>query len=168
MSFQLAHLRSQSMAHVNERPVAEEEAFQRGALLVEDDYGEYAEATADDYGSVGAIDGIALARYGVDGTLPYEGTPSFDILGGFGFIPGNMQAIQVVHGDRGLMFSAEYVGTLPTTVGGSYGVVRDTDGRWKVDFASDAAVVRLESLAWTQDPINKNRVVVSFLDAEEV
>ena len=165
MSFQLAHLKSQSMPHVEEKDGAEDEAFYNGALLVETGGGEYAEI-ADPF-TVGQIDGVALHRYGVDRTDPYAGTPSFDITGGIGINPGRVLAIQLGQGDRNLLFSAQYVGTLPEQTGGSYGVIRDTDGRWKVNFANTTnGVVRLESLAWTEDPINKGRVIVSFLEAE--
>jgi hypothetical protein len=162
MSFQLYNLQSARIPLVIEHPVAEDEAFHAGALLSVVD-GEFVEVTDP---VAEAIEGIALARYGIDGTVPYVGTPSFDITGGLGMNPGQMQALSVTLGNREKLYSAEYVGTLPTAIGGSYGVVRDTDGRWRVDFAETTdVVVRLESLAWTQDPISKNRVVVSFLAA---
>jgi len=168
MSFQLYNLRSQSMAKVIERDVADDESFFKGALLIENGAGDFEEVDNGDYAYSGPIDGIALARYGTDGTVPYEGTPSFDITGGFGMNPGRMQAIQLGQGNRELLFSALYVGDLPAGIGGSYGVIRDTDGRWKVNFAdTSATVVRLEDLRWTADPINKNRVVVSFLAVDE-
>jgi hypothetical protein len=169
MSFQLYHLVGARMALVKERPVADDQQFREGALLVENVDGEYEEvegAGGGEYPYEGPIDAIALARYGVDGLVPYEGTPSFDILGGLGFIPGNMQGIVVDQGNRERWFSAEYEGALPTVTGGTFGVVRGADMRWRVNFDDTASsVVRLESLAWTQDPINKNRVVVSFVEA---
>jgi len=167
MSFQLYHLVGARMALVKERPVADDESFFRGAPLAENVSGEFEEVAVGDYGP-GAIEAIALARYGTDGTVPYAGTPSFDITGGFGMNPGQMQAVVVTPGDRSLWFSAQYVGTLPAVTGGLFGIERSADGQWRVDFDNTAdEVVRLESLAWTQDPINKNRVIVSFAAAAE-
>jgi hypothetical protein len=164
MSFQLYHLQSARMALVQEADVADGEAFYRGAPLVLNGTGEFEEVDGGEYPYEGPIDAIALARYNQDRTEMYDGAPSFDLTGGLGMNPGRMQGIVVVQGDRKLWFSAEYVGTLPTVVGGSYGIVRGADERWRVDFdETTAVVVRLESLAWTQDPINKQRVVVSFL-----
>jgi hypothetical protein len=165
MGFLVARLRSQSVPLVKNLEVAEGEAFHKGALLIENEYGEWQEVASDAYDKYqGPIDGTALCRYGIDGTVPYDGAPSFDILGGFGFPPGNVPAAVVVQGDREKWWDAEYVGTLPTVVGGSYGVIRGSDGKWRVDFAdTTTAVVRLESLVWSDDPLNKNRVVVSFL-----
>jgi hypothetical protein len=57
------------------------------------------------------------------------------------------------------------VGTLPAADGASYGVVRDTDGRWKVDFADTTnLVVRLVGRR-TDAPENVRKVEVVFLPA---
>lgn len=166
MSFQLYHLVGARMALVKERPVLTGETFFRGAPLVEDGSGNFVEVDGGVYPYAGVIDVIALARHGVDQTVPYAGTPSFDITGGLGMNPGQMQGVVVTQGDRSLWFSAQYVGTLPTVTGGLFGIVRGADGQWRVDFANVLdEVVTLESLAWTQDPINKNRVIVSFAPA---
>lgn len=168
MSFQLYHLTGARMALVREADVADDQAFFRGAPLVINGSGQFEEADGGDYAYNGPIDAIALARYGVDRTVPYEGTPSFDITGGFGMNPGRMQGVVVVRGDRRQWFSAEYEGALPAVIGGVFGIIRSADNVWRVDFDNtDDEVVRVESLAWTQDPINKRRVVVSFVAEPE-
>jgi hypothetical protein len=168
-SFQLAHLQSQSIPRVIEHEVAAEQQFLRGAPLAFDNAGKFIEATPDEYGAFDSIVAIALTRYGVDGLVPFEGTPSFDILGGMGFPPGRMQGIAAPQGNPALIFSAPFLGTVPSQVGGSYGIVRGDDMVWRVNFNdTDNATVRLESIDWNQDPINKARVNVSFLPAEGV
>lgn len=169
MSFQVANLESQSVPLIKELPVADGQSFVKGALLVESS-GEWVEVSEDDYeeyGDVGLIEGVALHRYGVEGLVPFEGTPGFDITGGIGINPGRCLAAVVRQGDRTRLWSAEYVGTLPEVTGGTYGVVRGADLKWRVDFDSAGSVVLLESLAWTQDPLNKNRVIVSFVAVAE-
>lgn len=162
MSFAAAHLRAQSVPMIRTLRVAEDESFFKGALGVANEYGEFEEL--DEYGlSAGDVEYIALSRFGKDGTVQYEGTPSFDILGGFGFPPGEIPCLVVSPGNRKDFYDAFYVGTLPEVIGGVYGVVLDTDGQWKVNFAdTNGGIVRLESLELAQHPLNKGRVVVTF------
>ena len=49
----------------------------------------------------------------------------------------------------------------------AYGVTKDADGLWKVDFAKTGltARVKLISKEWTEAPLNRNRVEVVFLAA---
>lgn len=162
MSLQLFNLKGARIPDVSEADVADEQAFHKGALLVLNEYGELQEFSQDVY-TDGVVEGIALARFGIDGTVPYLGSPSFDILGGFGFPPGRMQYFRNPH-QEGLFFSAEFEGTLPANAGGSYELIRSTDGKWRVNFAATTnAMVKLESIDWTAEPIGKNRVVISFL-----
>lgn len=152
MSFITARLRSSMTPRIREKPVAAAQDFRRGAPLVMDANGAWAEAAADP----AAIGAFAESDYGVD-------------TGGFGghgrkeFPPGFMQGS--LAGDQS--FSAEYVGALPAAAGGTYGLTRGADGVWRVDFAKTAASARLklESIDWTAAPLNRNRVLVSVLAA---
>jgi len=103
-----------------ERPLASGYAEEQGALLVVNGSGEYAACGADPP----LIAAVANTPGGTD-------TAGFNILGHKEFPPGYMQGINVANGR---MFRARYAGTLPAADGGQYGVVRDTDGLWKVDF----------------------------------
>lgn len=150
MSFITARLHGTKVPPVRELVVASGQAFSKGALLIRDANGAWAECGADP----AVVGAVAESDFGVDAS-------GFSRLGRSEFPPGFMQATKV-QGEQS--FHAEYVGVLPAAAGGSYGVVRDTDGRWKVDFADVVnQVVRLVNLEWTQDPINKNRVEVVFL-----
>lgn len=150
MSFVLAHLNSTKVPRAVEKPVAAGADFSRGALLLVDANGAYAECGADP----AAIAAVAESDYGVDAS-------GFNPVGKKEFPPGYMQGMSV---QNETVFHAEYVGTLPAAEGGSYGVVRDTDGRWKVDFSDTVNTrVRLVNLSWTEAPLNKRRVLVTFL-----
>ena len=152
MSFQLAHLEGGGMPRTLEKAVAAAQAFEGGALLLMDANGQWAECGADP----AAIAAVAITGYGPD-------TTGFVRTGKKEFPPGYMQGISVANEK---LFSAEYVGALPAADGGVFGVGRDTDGRWKVDFAETTATrVKLVNRSWTQAPLNKNRVVVAFLQA---
>jgi hypothetical protein len=164
MSFSAAHLRAQSVPLIKTIPVAADESFFKGALGTENEYGEFEEL--DDYGlGAGEVEYVALMRYGVDTLEPYEGAPSFDILGGLGMPPGFIQVLVVTPGNRKDFYDALFVGDLPEVTGGTYGVVRDTDNRWKVDFDNTTdGIVRLESIEWAQAPLGKGRVVLTFVE----
>lgn len=150
MSFQLAHLDGARVPRTVEKPVAAGASFARGALLLVDANGAYAECGADP----AAVAAVSNSDYGSDAS-------GFNPTGRMEFPPGFMQGTSV-QGEH--VFSAEYVGTLPAAGGGSYGVVKDTDGRWKVDFGETTNTrVKLVNLGWTRSPLNKNRVLVSFL-----
>lgn len=152
MSFVLARLKSSHTAPVRELVVADGEDFSRGALLLVDANGAYAEVAA----APTAIAAVAESDFGAD-------TGGFGGHGRSEFPPGMMQGTKV---QDEVEFSAEYVGTLPAAIGGSYGVVRGADGQWRVNFDDIAApVVKLTNLSWTEAPLNKNRVLVTFLPA---
>lgn len=150
MSFIVARLHGTKVPPVKELPVAAGAAFETGALLIRDANGAWAECGADP----AVVGAVAESGFGAD-------TSGFAHLGRKEFPTGFMQATKV-QGEQ--HFHAEYVGTLPAAAGGAYGVVRDTDSRWKVDFADTTnQVVRLVNIEWTQAPLNKNRVEVVFL-----
>lgn len=151
MSFQLAHPYGRSVPRVIEKPLAAAQTFNAGALLLADASDNFAECGADP-ASIGAV---ALSGAGSD-------TSGFNIFGKKEFPPGKMQAVPL---KTDLPFTAKYVGTLPAANGGSYGVVRDTDSDWKVDFAETVATrVKLVDRR-TTSPENIARVVVEFLAA---
>lgn len=151
MSFIVARGKQQSVPEVRELAVASGAAFEKGALLVQDANGDWAECGADP----AAIAAVAESAYGTDS----------DGYGGHGkkeFPPGKMQGT-LVQGE--VRFKAAYVGTLPAANGGSYGVVRDTDNKWKVDFAETVATrVKLVN-RFTNAPENQALVEVVFLAA---
>lgn len=150
MSFQLAHLKGAHVPRTVQHSLADGQDFEKGALLLVDANGQYAEVGANP----SAIAAIALSGAGPDDS-------GFNRLGTKGFPPGYTQGVAVADET---VFSARYVGTLPAAAGGSYGVVRDTDGQWKVNFADTAnAVVKLVNTEWTESPLNKPRVLVTFL-----
>lgn len=138
------------VGRVVERDIAASQAWNVGALLLVDSNGAFAECGADP----AAIAAVALAPTGAD-------TSGFNILGQKAFPPGKMQAATI----KGRHFTAKYVGSLPAADGGLYGVVRDTDGLWKVDF-SETTATRLKLVGRrTTSPENIARVIVEFLDA---
>jgi hypothetical protein len=151
MSFIVARLKSGHTPETRELNVAAGAAFSQGALLLKDANGDWAECGADP----ASIAAVALSDYGADtGGYGSHGTKEFP--------PGRMQATLVADEQP---FHAEYVGTLPAADGGSYGVVRDADGRWKVDFAETVNTrVKLVN-RYTNSPENRNRVEVKFLAA---
>src|SRR5688500_14218353 len=116
-----ARLRSGHTPVIREKDVAAGADFLKGALLLMDATGKWAECGADP----AAIAAVSESGFGVDST-------GFVRTGKREFPPGRCQATLVANEQE---FHAEYVGTLPAADGGSYGVVRDTDSRWKVDFA---------------------------------
>jgi hypothetical protein len=151
MSFILARAKSQSIPRVRELALASGAAGLRGALMVRDANGAWAECGADP----AAIGGIAESDFGA-ATGVGAGTGKLE------FPPGRMQCTLV---QDEVVFRARYVGTLPAADGGSYGVVRDTDGLWKVDF-SDTTATRVKLVSrLTDSPLNVPEVLVVFLAA---
>jgi hypothetical protein len=74
-------------------------------------------------------------------------------------------ALQVVSPKPDVLFRAKYVGSLPAADGGSYGVVKDSDGFWKVDF-TDTTATRVKLVGrLTNAPENVPEVLVTFLAA---
>lgn len=150
MSFKLANPDGQTAPPIVERNLATGSAFPQGSLLLVNGSGEYAECGADP----ASIAAVAATPCGAD-------TSGFNILGRKEFPSGRMQGINVT----GQVFRARYVGTLPAADGGSYGVVKDTDDAWKVDFAETVATrVKLVGRL-TNSPENQPEVLVEFLPA---
>lgn len=150
MSFRLANLEDAHIPPAVEKDLATGEDFLLGALLIVNASDEYAEAGADP----AAVAAVALSGAGTESD-PFRRPTNRE------FPPGKMQAIPV-QGER--KFRSFYVGTLPSEAGGEYGVVRDTDEKWKVDFnETTTTVVKLQSIKPTEEPLNQNEVVVTFL-----
>lgn len=125
MSFKLARAKSQSIPRVKEKALAAGAAFKNGTLMLVNASDEYAECGADP-----AL--IAAVSQSGAGTSTEIGNR----LGKEEFPPGRMQGIGV---QDEVEFRSRYVGALPAAVGGSYGVIKDADGFWKVDFNEVAA-----------------------------
>ena len=151
--FILARAKSQSIPRGRELNAAAGLSVNVGALVVLDASFNVAECGADPV----SIAGVTEGEYGTS-TNPLYGT-----LGARGFPPGKI-VITAVQDE--VVFHASYVGTLPAANGASYGVVKDADGDWKVDFTDTTATrVKLLQREWTQSPLNVPRVLVSFLAA---
>ena len=150
MSFMLAEPFEDGVGRTIERPQAAGSSYLQGALLLVDANGAYAECGADPV----AIAAVSASDAGTD-------TSGFNTFGVKGFPPGKMQGYTI----KNKTFSALYVGTLPAADGGVYGVVRDTDSKWKVDFTDTTATrVKLVNRR-TNSPENLPRVLVRFIDA---
>ena len=154
MSFRLERARANGgLPVVRERPVASGEAWTDGALLTVNSNGEYAEV-ADSDPALATIAAVAKHPVGT-GSAPFAPTGTLE------FPPGRAQAFQL---DDEITFTASYLGTLPATAGGSYGVGKNAAGQWCVDFADTTNTrVRLIDIDWTRSPLNVPRVVVKFL-----
>lgn len=139
-----------SIPSIVEKALAAAYAEDQGALLVVNGSGQFAACGADPP----LIAAVSLTPGGTD-------TSGFNILGSKEFPPGYMQGIAV----RDQLFRAPYVGTLPAADGGQYGVIRDTDDVWKVDFDEVAAVAVTLVGRLTNDPEDVPEVLVRFLDA---
>lgn len=151
MSFRLAGAQSQSIPRTVERALAAGYAEEKGALLLINGSGQYAPCGADP----ALIAAVAESGGGAD-------TSGFNILGRKEFPSGFMQAISV---DEHLTFRAKYIGALPAADGAAYGVIRDSDGIWKVDF-NDTVATRLKLVGrLTDSPENVPEVLVQFLPA---
>jgi hypothetical protein len=151
MSFILARAKSRSIPRVRDKALAAGAAFELGALLLVNASDEFAECGADP----ASIAAVAESGAGASTEIGAH-------LGKKEFPPGRMQGTWV--GDD-VEFRARYVGTLPGAAGGAYGVVRDTDSKWKVDFAEtvNTRVRFVRSLA--ASPENVPEVIVTFLAA---
>ncbi len=151
MSFFTANPEGVAVPYIVQRAIAASQAWNKGALLVLDSDGAFAECGADPE----QVCAVALGPTGSD-------TSGFNILGQKAFPPGYMQAEPVQGRKR---FCAKYTGTLPAADGGEYGVVRDTDGLWKVDFAETTTTVVTLVDRRTASPENVALVVVEFLES---
>lgn len=151
MSFKVARAKSQSIPRVRERPLAAGASFPLGSLLLVNASGEYAECGADP----AAIAAVSESGAGVDASIGSH-------FGRVEFPPGKMQGTAV---QDEVVFRARYVGALPAADGGLYGVVKDADGLWKVDFG-ETVNTRLKLVGrLTDSPENVPEVLVSFLAA---
>lgn len=151
MSFQLAHPVGTAVPRIVQKPLAGGYAALEGALVLADASDNWAECGADP----AAIGGVALSAGGTD-------TSGFVRFGKKEFPPGYMQAIIW---DPLYVFSARYIGGLPAANGASYGVVKDSDSYWKVDF-TDTTATRVTLVdRRTNSPENIARVLVRPLVA---
>lgn len=150
MSFKLAQVPSgMSVPRLVEKALATA-TLSQGALLVENGSGQYAECGADP----ASICAVAATPAGTD-------TSGFNVLAKKEFPAGYMQGIYVAD----CVFRAKYVGTLPAADGGAYGVVKDSDLDWKVDF-TDTTATRVKLVGrLTNSPENLPEVLVRFLAA---
>lgn len=150
MTFVLAETQDTAVPRVIERSQAAGSAYLRGSLLLINASNEFAECGADP----AVICAVSESGAGADAS-------GYNPLAVKGFPPGKMQGTVV----KGQTFRARYVGTLPAADGGSYGVVKDSDGKWKVDFA-EVVNTRLKLVGrLTNSPENQPEVLVRFLDA---
>jgi hypothetical protein len=150
MSFQLAHPDGLRVPRTVEKNLAAAQAFNAGALLLADASDNFAECGADP----ASIAVVAVSGAGTD-------TSGFVRFAKKEFPPGKMQGIALT----GVVFSAKYIGGLPAANGANYGVVRDSDLDWKVDF-TETVNPRLKLVdRRTNSPENIARVLVIFLTA---
>jgi hypothetical protein len=134
-----------------ERDIVPAAAYLQGALLLVNGSNQFAECGANP----ASIAAIACSDVGPD-------TTGFNRLGNKNFPPGRVQGIRIT---RERLFRSLYVGTLPGVDGGSYGVVKDSDSKWKVNFA-DTTNLRVKLVGRrTNSPENLPQVVVIFLAA---
>lgn len=151
--FHLAHPDGTDVPRIEERVLASGEEGLGGNLMLVDASNQYAECGADP----ASIYGVAATGFGASPAT------DFNILGTKEFPPGKLQVIKA----KGQTFHAPFVGTLPANPGGSFGVIKDTDDQWKVDF-DETVATRVHYLG----PINDDpsaatprRVRVIFLEA---
>lgn len=150
MSFIPATSFAQSVPRTIERGIATGYAGNKGALLVLNGSNEFAECGADPT----AVAGVAVGAGGAD-------TDGFNITGRKEFPALKLQAYWPGNGQ---LFLARYVGTLGTP-GTQYGVVRDTDGLWKVDFAETTTDVVMFHKSLNVSPESQPLVLVSFVQS---
>lgn len=150
MSFKLASNPTDSTVPIVERDLPASTTFTQGSLLVVNGSGQYAECGADP----ASIAAVAATPAGV--------TAGFTTLTRQEFPPNKMQGINV---GNEAVFRANYIGTLPAADGGVYGVVRDSDLKWKVDF-TDTTNTRVKLVGrLTNSPENQPEVLVKFIAA---
>ena len=152
MSFQLAYPKGVAVPRIIEKALAAAQAFEVGALLVADASDNWAECGPDP----ASIAAVACSPAGPDAT-------GFNVLGRREFPSGRVQAITL---SAEVPLSCKYVGSLPAANGGSYGVVKDTDGFWKLDFSETTAAQFKLVDRRTNSPENIGRVIVIPLVAK--
>ena len=153
MSFRPATLENQSIPNPVELALAAGEDFEAGALLLVDGSGDFAECGADP----ATIAAVSLTGAG---TEPGD----FRMVSNREFPPGVIQGIPLLEGRR---FSAEFLGSLPSQIGGLFGVAEDSDGQWKVDFGETVNTrCTLVGIDQGEGPLpGPSRVIVTFLEA---
>ncbi len=155
MSF---HVKPDSMMtpECQERSIYTGSSWELGALLYVDvPTGTWRECGADPTIVQGVAECAAGAGVITSGAL----TP----LGVREFPPGKMQATLVKPNTK---FLALYSGTLPAQAGDKYGVVRDANGVWRVDFSDTTNDVVLLVRIFNTDPLAFEYVEVTFITAE--
>lgn len=151
MSFKLARAKSQGIPRVKERALVAGSAFKIGALLLINGANEYAECGADP----ASIAAVSQSGAGAS-------TETGNRTGKEEFPPGFMQGILV---QDEVEFRSKYVGALPGAIGGSYGVIKDADGFWKVDFNETVATRVKYIRSYATSPENLPEVGSIFLAA---
>ncbi len=153
MSFRLEqNLANGWIPVVRQRALVPGSAGRKGHLLTQTAAGQFAEVVDPDP-ALATIAAVALSDWG-------PGAGSLFPLGTREFPPGFMQAY-IIQDD--VPFLAQYVGALPATEGGTYGVVRHA-GLWKVDFTDTVATrVRLVDLRTAIAPTARPEIGVVFL-----
>lgn len=151
MSFKLARAKSQSIPRTKTKALAAGSAFKIGALLLVNGNDEYAECGADPASIAAVSESGAGASTEIGNRFGKEEFP-----------PGFMQGTAV---QDEVEFRARYIGALPANAGGVYGVVKDADGFWKVDFTDVVNTrVKLQRIL-AVSPENLPEVIVTFIAA---
>lgn len=146
--FQLAQVPAgPAVPRIIEKEVATS-SLTKGALLIVNADGKYEECGADP----AAVAAVGATAFGADSS-------GFNILARNEFPPNKLQGITTEE----TVFKCEYVGSLPAANGGEYGVIKDSDNDWKVDF-SDVANPRVKLVGrMTDTPESQIFVLVKFL-----
>lgn len=160
MSFKESRTQHQGVPTAWEVPVADGEAFEIGALgtLVD---GEFTESTSPDPDDATHISQTPYGAATADFTVPI---PMH--LGHREFPPGKAIVTEIL----ATKWRCKYLGDLPAATGGLYGLTRDTDGLWKLDFdtvTGDLVARYLRPLAPDVSGITAIEVEVEFLAAPE-
>lgn len=151
MAFRVAKAKSQSIPRTVQRAIVPGGTWKRGALLVINASNQWAECGADP----ASIAAVSLSDVGA-------ATGIGDHFAKSEFPPGYTQGTGV---QDETVFRAPYVGSLPAVDGALYGVVKDSDTEWKVDF-SDTTATRVKLVGrLTDSPENQPEVLVTFLAA---
>lgn len=126
--------------------------WEAGSLLTVNGSDQFAEAGADP----ATVNAVALHAVGSGSGAQYP-------VGRKEFPPNRAQACWSGH-EFG--FTADYTGTLPANAGANYGVVKDSDSKWKVDFSETVNTrLTLTDISFTVAPLSQRRVRIKFLTA---
>lgn len=153
MTMIAARARGVAAPRIREKDVAAAESWPGNPPVYMDSNGKWAQCGADP----AVIAGVACTAYGDD-------VSGFNPLGVKGFPPGRCQV--TLAGDE-QQFHAEYVGTKPSVAGGSYGIVKGSDGFWRVDFTDTTNTRVVYDGDYITDPsvATPTRVLFHFLAA---